>query len=811
MLETSGIKTKISPLKVKDNSHSDSTFTHRGFFIIGHRGCNGGTSHLSGADALGDVPLEMLPENTLQALHKGMFDYARNQDKRDGNEFDVYITLDGIPVICHDDDLNRNVAGANRKGKELGSISQLNLGEVFCHNVGQGKIIPPVETALISLGTFNTQRQAIGLRNIIFNIELKGVGTARAVYPVVQRTISSFGRIAHDDIIYCSSSVDELKELRLLAPHAQIAFAVNTEQFFGAENVTDDFMVSMNRGYKDNFFPWLDSICRDIDFKAIDCTFWDINDDLVDYAKKNSIDIHTIITGNHGINHVTIDRLLDLHERLGTGSDGHSRLYFKTDYPERVKTIMEGRLAVRSELKYMRNHNVEEQLDPTKVVPPGYLRKDSTEQMFTREAVHWPMGVRGRFLRPGQMPEAVGLPVLTNMKAEAARGAEKKDKRAKIAPSGYWMPQEPLSYNPLTLSLLDPCVPASSMPPASYRVPQDLNMGKLPSHFTDTPHLGSGCDSPTFGLNDSMNRGDGSLSSSFSLPLSPSSPHHRTIQTLHNTLFERSAQKASNAQRSYLKTHTGSSGSNLDLDTASSKKARLGVFEASLVGNLDHNLTSTPSSSLHPSQKESDQSEHALRPAPGAFIPSSHMQHRSDQVHQLGMPDKQLLSVNQSNSQSREFNTPDSASLTGEKSRINSIKPVYRNLLQGHYRSYNKNLPEQDAGAALTATSAENSQLTSASRSDLYKSFDKIAHASNSSPIFMPDSCQNSKDAFVVSQHVLAQGSNAVMLMPGAAQTSPLDATRIMIYPKTIIQKSYNENACQRNAVESRSQFAPGF
>jgi len=766
-----------------------------GFIIIGHRGCNGATSQYSSDGR--DVPSHLLPENTLQALSVGMFDCSNGiQDLRDGNEFDAYVTKEGIPVVCHDDALNKNVAGANRSGTELGYISQSRLDEVFRHDVGQGRIIPPLEAVLIGLGVNNELRQAKGLTNIIFNIELKGAGTARAVYLVVQKVISQLRRIEPRDIIYCSSSFDELKQLRELDNNAQIAFAVNTEQFYGKDNVLDGFMVPKNLMYRQEFFLWLDYIGKTINFDAIDCTFWDINDDLVDYAIKYRLSIHTIITGNHGINTVTIDRLLDLHERLGKGSDGRSRLYFKTDYPQTVKTIMEERLVVRAVLRDMRYRSVEQRSDSSEVVPSSYIIKDSTEQVFNSEAVRWHMGAKGRFLRPGQMPEVAKQPMLVVREEALASRLEKKSRRFKTLPPGYSVlpvvHTAPLLFNP-THPLLDPRVSAS-LPPASYCATPDsycatpkLNIDTPLSHFNDSSHLGAGHSSPSFGVNEALAScvevsEDGRsvpISLPFSLPSASTSPHHRTIQTLRNALLGRDSPKAQNAR---LFNFIASP------DSPNSKKAKLGDcnddFADDLKGNSTPAATYSPSSTLlspHLSQGglHTKSAQTVLKPVPEVQMPT--------------LPAQQLRSVNPL--QNRQFDSPDNASLPGENLRTSNVvlARVQKNLLQNERFCSGGN--NENAGAQPTESGIGNSQSTFRSRSCL-KSIG-VPEDLTSSPIFAQHSSQNSREF------------NTAVSMPDAAETLLLDTTRLNLNTNQA-NKRLNESASPKNA-EGRSPVTFGF
>ena len=143
------------------------------FAIIAHRG-RGPTSHLSGKDSEsgGKVPEEMAPENTMKAFSQAFSMGA------DGFELDVYVTADNIPIVIHDDELNRNVEGADRKGLEMGMIGEMTFAETQGFNVGQGEKIPSLMQVMELAGQENQLRSQFGKRNLFINIELKGKGAA---------------------------------------------------------------------------------------------------------------------------------------------------------------------------------------------------------------------------------------------------------------------------------------------------------------------------------------------------------------------------------------------------------------------------------------------------------------------------------------------------------------------------------------------------------------------------------------------------------------------------------------------------------
>lgn len=125
--------------------------------IIGHRGAS--------ADA---------PENSLAA-----FDLALRQGA-DGIEFDVTLSADGVPVIIHDDTVDRTSDG---HGEVRGMIAA-ELGRL---NLGQGQTIPTLDELFELLGT-----------SILYNLELKGMGAAdTGLEAAVARRILAHGLQDH--------------------------------------------------------------------------------------------------------------------------------------------------------------------------------------------------------------------------------------------------------------------------------------------------------------------------------------------------------------------------------------------------------------------------------------------------------------------------------------------------------------------------------------------------------------------------------------------------------------------------------------
>lgn len=110
------------------------------------------------------------PENTMIAFEKAI------EVGADGVEFDVQLTSDGVPVIIHDEDLNR-VAGDNAYVKDL-TYAELSRRDVSYRFKGQvpKQRVPRLEEY------FSLVRE----RDFITNIELK---TAYWEYPGIEQRV----------------------------------------------------------------------------------------------------------------------------------------------------------------------------------------------------------------------------------------------------------------------------------------------------------------------------------------------------------------------------------------------------------------------------------------------------------------------------------------------------------------------------------------------------------------------------------------------------------------------------------------------
>jgi glycerophosphoryl diester phosphodiesterase len=149
-----------------------------GPLIIGHRGAS--------ADA---------PENTLAAFALAL------EQGADGIEFDVQLSADGVPVIIHDDTVDRVCAARGR-------VDEMTVAELQRLDLGGGQTVPTLDELLEQFG-----------RSTRYNLELKTMSLAdRGLEAAVARCLVAHGGGA--EVLVSSFSPQSLRRIRPLLPAA---------------------------------------------------------------------------------------------------------------------------------------------------------------------------------------------------------------------------------------------------------------------------------------------------------------------------------------------------------------------------------------------------------------------------------------------------------------------------------------------------------------------------------------------------------------------------------------------------------------
>ncbi len=207
------------------------------FLKIGHRGASG-----------------YEPENTLRSFERAMDLNA------DMVELDVHRCRSGELVVIHDNRVDRTTNGK-------GYVSEMELGELRSLDAGKGERIPTLREVFDMIGG-----------RVAVNIELKGQGTARPVFELIEHYVRK-RNWSYDDFMVSSFNHYELLEFVELNPPVRIgalmegiplgyaefaerlrAYAVNVSLEFINRDFVDD---AHKRGMK--FFVYTVNVPEDIE------------------------------------------------------------------------------------------------------------------------------------------------------------------------------------------------------------------------------------------------------------------------------------------------------------------------------------------------------------------------------------------------------------------------------------------------------------------------------------------------------------------------------------------------------------------
>lgn len=148
----------VSLFAVTPEASADSTMRARGAFV--GDGQIGIISHRGAAN--------LAPENTLAAMRVAL------DNEVDFVETDVQLTSDGVPVLMHDDTVDRTTDGSGRVSTYTAAqIAKLDAGSWFGGEYA-GERVPTLDEFVDLLGTSNTRAL----------VELKGVWPAEAITEV---------------------------------------------------------------------------------------------------------------------------------------------------------------------------------------------------------------------------------------------------------------------------------------------------------------------------------------------------------------------------------------------------------------------------------------------------------------------------------------------------------------------------------------------------------------------------------------------------------------------------------------------------
>ena len=230
------------------------------------------------------------PENTLPAFRLAL------EQKTDGIETDIHLTLDNRFVVCHDDDIART---SNGQGK----IQDMTVDQLKAYDFGvkfspefSGTSIPTLEELLEVVKDVDP-----------INIEIKGPfredADMVAAYRLLFETLQHFNCV--ERTLFSSFGHGWLRDLKTQYP------VLRTGLLYGGDPKTPEETLEMVRTYNaDAIHPYLHSI----------------NQDIVDACRENGIDVNVW----------TVDSPEDIALAVSYGVTG-----IITDVPDRVRAYCE--------------------------------------------------------------------------------------------------------------------------------------------------------------------------------------------------------------------------------------------------------------------------------------------------------------------------------------------------------------------------------------------------------------------------------------------------------------------------------------
>lgn len=162
------------------------------------------------------------PENSLNG-----FQYAIDHHA-DGLEFDVHLTKDNVPVIMHDEKINRTTNGHGR-------IHDYTYGQLQVFHLSNGETVPKLKD-LLSLAANQP---------IYLNLEFK---TNKIHYPNIERIVLDMVHQYHlvYPVIYSSFSLQTLKDAYKVSPNEQYYLLANHPLLHPRELMIDAHLAGLH-------------------------------------------------------------------------------------------------------------------------------------------------------------------------------------------------------------------------------------------------------------------------------------------------------------------------------------------------------------------------------------------------------------------------------------------------------------------------------------------------------------------------------------------------------------------------------------
>jgi Glycerophosphoryl diester phosphodiesterase len=168
------------------------------FFVVAHRGASG-----------------YEPENTLRAVRRAL------EMGVDAVEVDVRLSGDGVPVVIHDESVDRTTNGK-------GLVKSMSVEELRRLDAGKGERIPLLSEVL----------EEVKGKCVLF-AELKEVGAAAPAFKIVEE----MGML--DSVLFISFEQEALAAVKRLAPrsHVGLIYAKPSDGIVAAKHLGCEFVL----------------------------------------------------------------------------------------------------------------------------------------------------------------------------------------------------------------------------------------------------------------------------------------------------------------------------------------------------------------------------------------------------------------------------------------------------------------------------------------------------------------------------------------------------------------------------------------
>jgi glycerophosphoryl diester phosphodiesterase len=269
---------------------------------IAHRGV--GRTNLNASVEHQKIEIEQLPaENTERAFRYALDgDIANGRPPADGIETDFVLTKDGVAVVCHNQELHKNVWGENREQdtNNLGNISDYTFAELQQFQFG-----PNPDDKLMSatqffelIGEYNVNYETEHGRKLQLILEVKDPNVVNALVESVYDAIDD-GHISKDSIAFFSTKQNALKEIRSIDAELHVGYALITNFLYENDRIEvvekGDYLdypewrvsdAEREKGYREDALDDLKQLKEEIGPFFLVPLIHDVTDEMVDWSKE---------------------------------------------------------------------------------------------------------------------------------------------------------------------------------------------------------------------------------------------------------------------------------------------------------------------------------------------------------------------------------------------------------------------------------------------------------------------------------------------------------------------------------------------